>query len=135
MPRAKPSRAGARLVLLAALAALAGGCASTADFFKDAGRPAAAAPLESWPHRELWTGIVFNGQKVGFTRREVRPAADAPGRYEIESEAAPCEASSASRSESRTTSQPLVTTMVGLRNSASTSRQPRVSRSFASAGW
>lgn len=88
MPRAKPSAAGARLVLLAALAALAGGCASTADFFKDAGRPAAAAPLESWPHRELWTGIVFNGQKVGFTRREVRPAADGPGRYEIESEAA-----------------------------------------------
>jgi len=88
MPRARPSATGARLVLLAALVALLGGCASTSDFFKDAGRPAAAAPIEAWPHREIWTGIVFNGQKVGFTRREVRPAADAPGRYDIESEAA-----------------------------------------------
>ncbi len=90
MPRARPSATGARALLLAALVALAGGCASTSDYFKDAGRPAAAAPspLASWPHRELWTGIVFNGQKVGFTRREVRPAPGSPGRYEIESEAA-----------------------------------------------
>lgn len=88
MPRAKPLATGARCFLLAALVALAGGCASTSPFFKDAGRPAAASALESWPHRELWTGIVFNGQKVGFTRREVRPAPGAPGRYEIESEAA-----------------------------------------------
>lgn len=88
MLRAKPLATGARLFLLAALVALLGGCASSMDFFKDAGRPAAAAPLESWPHRELWTGIVFNGQKVGFTRREVRPVPGAPGRYEIESEAA-----------------------------------------------
>lgn len=88
MLRAKPLATGARHFLLVALVALLGGCASTLDFFKDAGRPAAAAPLKSWPHRELWTGIVFNGQKVGFTRREVRPAPGAPGRYEIESEAA-----------------------------------------------
>ena len=87
MLRAKPSVAGARLVFLAALVALLGGCASTSDFFRDAARPANAAPREAWPH-EIWTGIVFNGQKVGFTRREVRPAAGAPGRYEIESEAA-----------------------------------------------
>jgi hypothetical protein len=47
MLRAKPLATGARLFLLAALVALLGGCASTVDFFKDAGRPAAAAPLES----------------------------------------------------------------------------------------
>ena len=40
--------------------------------------------LESWPHRELWTGVIFNGQKIGFTRREVRAAG---GQWEIESEA------------------------------------------------
>ncbi|MGQ0544305.1 MAG: transglutaminase-like domain-containing protein [Betaproteobacteria bacterium] len=88
MPRRRLSATGARAFALAALVALAGGCASTADYFKDAGRPAATAPLEAWPHRELWTGIVFNGQKVGFTRRAVRAAPGAPGRYEIESEAA-----------------------------------------------
>jgi hypothetical protein len=63
------------------------GC-STA-YFKDAGAPprADAITLESWPHRDVWTGVVFNGDKVGFTRRQLRAAADAPGRWEIESEA------------------------------------------------
>ena len=42
--------------------------------------------LESWPHKDLWTGVVFNGDKIGFTRRTLRPAAD--GLWEIESEAA-----------------------------------------------
>jgi len=63
------------------------GCAT--QYFHDAGpapRPGAVA-LESWPHRELWTGVVFNGEKIGFTRRQVRAAGDAPGRWEIESEA------------------------------------------------
>jgi len=88
MRQRRPSGPGARLLAAAALVALAGGCASTSDYFKDAGRPAASAALEPWPHRELWTGVIFNGQKVGFTRRVVRPAAGADGRYEIESEAA-----------------------------------------------
>jgi len=74
-------------VLLLALVVLLQGCAAT--YFHDAG-PApqpAAVTLETWPHRDLWTGVVFNGEKIGFTRRQVRPAADAPGRWEIESEA------------------------------------------------
>src|SRR5438045_5015581 len=63
------------------------GCA--AQFFRDAGTPPvpAAMTLETWPHREIWTGVVFNGDKIGFTRRALRPAADAPGIWEIESEA------------------------------------------------
>jgi hypothetical protein len=63
------------------------GCATR--YFVDAGPPPqpAALTLESWPHRDLWTGVVLNGEKVGFTRRRVRPAADSPGRWEIESEA------------------------------------------------
>ncbi len=66
------------------------GCAGQGEYFRDAGTPPAPAALtlEAWPQRELWTGVVFNGDKIGFTRREVRPAAGAPGRYEIESEAA-----------------------------------------------
>lgn len=66
--------------------ALLGGCAT---YFREAGSPPPAQPLtlEAWPHRELWTGVVFNGDKIGFTRREVRAAPDAPDRFEIESEA------------------------------------------------
>jgi len=66
------------------------GCAGQGEYFRDAGTAPepAGLTLEAWPHREIWTGVVFNGDKIGFTRREVRPAAGAPGRYEIESEAA-----------------------------------------------
>jgi len=71
------------------LCALLAGCAGTGDYFRDAGTPPApaAVSLETWPHRELWTGVVFNGEKIGFTRRTLRGAVDAPDRYEIESEA------------------------------------------------
>ncbi len=44
--------------------------------------------LAQWPWQELWTGVVFNGEKVGFTRIDLRPAPDAPQRFEISSEAA-----------------------------------------------
>ena len=69
------------------LASFLTGCAGS--YFHDAGAPPAAnaITLETWPHRELWTGVVFNGDKVGFTRRQVRAAAGAPDRWEIESEA------------------------------------------------
>src|SRR5260221_2358736 len=62
------------------------GCA--AQYFRAAGAPPApaAVTLETWPHRDLWTGVGFNGDKIGFTRRTLRPAAD--GLLEIESEAA-----------------------------------------------
>lgn len=74
-------------ILAVALLVLLSGCAG--QYFRDAGAPPAPAAfaLETWPHRELWTGVVFNGDKIGFTRRAVRPAADAPGLFEIESEA------------------------------------------------
>ena len=88
MPRARLSGAGIKLFLVAALAFL-GGCA-TQGYFSDAG-PAPAAhriALERWPHPDIWTGIIFNGEKVGFTHRAVRPAPGAPGRFEVASEAA-----------------------------------------------
>jgi len=76
-----------RFLALALLTALSG-CAT--QYFRDAGAapPPASVTLETWPHRDLWVGVVFNGEKIGFTRRTLRPAADAPGLYEIESEAA-----------------------------------------------
>ncbi len=74
-----------RLFLLLVIPFLSG-CA--AQYFRAAGAPPApaAVTLETWPHRDLWTGVVFNGDKIGFTRRTLRPAAD--GLWEIESEAA-----------------------------------------------
>lgn len=72
-----------------ALAALCG-CAGRGDYFQDAGTPPPLAPrtLEAWPWDEIWTGVVFRGHKVGFSRLVLRPAADAPGRWEIETESA-----------------------------------------------
>jgi hypothetical protein len=69
---------------------LLGGCAGGGPFFRDAGAPPEPAPLAlaAWPDREVWTGVVFNGERIGFARRELRAAPGAPGRYEIESEAA-----------------------------------------------
>jgi hypothetical protein len=74
-------------IVFALLVLLLSGCANT--YFHDAGAPPPpnVITLETWPHRELWTGVVFNGDKIGFTRRQVRAAAGAPGRWEVESEA------------------------------------------------
>ncbi len=65
-----------------------GGCAST--YFRDAGPPPAAPvqhELARLPFSEYWTGIVFNGEKIGFTRLAVAPVAHTPGNYLIRSEA------------------------------------------------
>jgi hypothetical protein len=72
-----------------ALAALCG-CASRGEFFRDAGPPPAppARALADWPWREIWTGVVFRGQKVGFARLRIAPAGDAPGLWDLESESA-----------------------------------------------
>jgi hypothetical protein len=77
-----------RLAAALALALLAG-CAGSGAWFRDAGPPPPRAPraLADWPWREIWTGVVFQGRKVGFARLVVRPAA-APGRWEIETESA-----------------------------------------------
>lgn len=71
--------------LLVALSLALGGCAGL--YFKDAGpAPAVGYTLETLPYFSYWTGIVFNGEKVGFSRFEVRKEAASP-RYEIRSEA------------------------------------------------
>lgn len=77
--------------LAAALAlALLGGCAGGGAYFSDAGAPPAvpARALADWPWQEIWTGVVFRGQKVGFSRLELRALADAPDLWEIETESA-----------------------------------------------
>lgn len=74
-------------MLLALAVWLLPGCMGR--YFRDAGTPPAAAQsdLSALRWQEYWTGIIFNGDKVGFSRLAVRPAPEQPGRYEIESEA------------------------------------------------
>jgi hypothetical protein len=78
----------ARCIAAFALAALLlplGGCAGL--YFRDAGpAPDIRHELEKLPYSEYWTGIVFNGEKIGFTHFTIRKA-DAE-HYEIRSEAA-----------------------------------------------
>jgi transglutaminase superfamily protein len=72
--------------LAAALLILLSGCAS--QYFRDAGAPPQTAPrysLADLPQPEYWTGIVFNGAKIGFSHTRVAPSA--PGQYEIKGEA------------------------------------------------
>lgn len=77
-----------RFAALLALALLAG-CAGSGAYFSDAGPQPAREPraLAAWPWQEVWTGVVFQGRKVGFARLALRPAAT-PGRWEIETESA-----------------------------------------------
>jgi hypothetical protein len=66
------------------------GCA-TSRYFHDAGPPPATPPrysLADLPVPEYWTGVIFNGDKIGFTHVLVRPLPDEPGRFMIESDAA-----------------------------------------------
>jgi hypothetical protein len=67
----------------------ASGCSSR--YFRDAGPPPAKPPryaLGDLPVREYWTGVIFNGDKIGFTHVSVRPLPDEPGRFVIDSDAA-----------------------------------------------
>jgi len=56
-------------------------------YFRDAGpAPVIRHELGKLPFSEYWTGIVFNGEKIGFTHFTIRKAG--PEDYEIRSEAA-----------------------------------------------
>jgi hypothetical protein len=73
-----------RLAALAVFALLTG-CQSL--YFHDAGAPPRLAyRLAELPFSQYWTGIVFNGEKIGFTHFEIHPAEDGK-RYEIRAEA------------------------------------------------
>ncbi len=43
--------------------------------------------LSEWPYREYWTGIVFNGKRVGFSHFRLAPVDEKKGLYDIHSEA------------------------------------------------
>jgi transglutaminase-like putative cysteine protease len=75
------------LVIAAVLICTLPGCTSL--YFKDAGAPPSPPPryaLDDWPYSEYWTGIIFNGQKVGYAHVQVVPSAERPGSYDIRSQ-------------------------------------------------
>ena len=78
------------LRLSIAAAALLGGLAGCTNlYFQDAGTPPAPPPqfsLANWPYSEYWTGIIFNGEKVGYAHVVVAPSVQARGGYEIRSQ-------------------------------------------------
>lgn len=75
-------------IALSTLPLLLGGCAGF--YFSSAGNPPDPPPayeLARWPYREYWTGIVFNGAKIGFSHFSIAPSEEVPGEYVIRSEA------------------------------------------------
>ena len=59
-------------------------------YFRSGGEPPAAPvhySLAEWPFDEYWTGIVFNGAKIGFTHLSLAPAVDADNQFDLRSEA------------------------------------------------
>jgi len=59
-------------------------------YFHDAGKPPLPPPqfeLKDWPYQEYWTGIVFNGAKIGFSRFTLAPSQLEPDLFDIHSEA------------------------------------------------
>jgi len=49
--------------------------------------PPRSLTLSDNPIREYWTGIVFNGSKIGFSHFRLASAAEEESRYDIQSEA------------------------------------------------
>lgn len=75
------------LLTLMALMLVIGGC--TGKYFQ----PVEAPPeqpirftLTSLPIKEYWSGLIFNGEKIGFTRFNLSPVADDSGRYDLTAE-------------------------------------------------
>jgi len=78
-----PARLAAAWTLLLCLPFL-GGCAGL--YFDDAGTPPEPPPrysLVDLPYEEYWTGLIFNGNKIGFTHARVIPDPTSDGLYEL----------------------------------------------------
>jgi len=78
----------AACALVVGLAVVLAGC--DGRYFQDAGAPPVPPQhrLAEWPWQEYWTGIVFNGTKIGYAHVRVRPAGGDEEAFEIAAESA-----------------------------------------------
>ena len=74
------------LILFLSLFALLSCAPSYFDPIKTPVEPPRVKGLNDLPYRELWAGIVFNGEKVGFTHLKIVPLTG-EGLFRLESEA------------------------------------------------
>jgi len=75
-------------IMMLALPWLLSSCAGM--YFRDAGKPPMPPPrfgLSDWPYQEYWTGIVFNGAKIGFSHFILASSSSASDHFDIRSEA------------------------------------------------
>lgn len=81
------SRAGFLLLLLLIVALQLAGCAGA--YFREAenGGVPVQYGLAGLPYSEYWAGIVFNGDKIGFSHFTLRPADDEAQEFNLEAEA------------------------------------------------
>jgi hypothetical protein len=74
--------------LLCILLLLQSGCAWM--YFRSGGEPPPEPlrySLAQWPFEEYWTGVVFNGAKIGFTHLSLAPGEDSEEEFDIRAEA------------------------------------------------
>lgn len=74
---------------IAAIAALWMTMGCTGRYFRPAPPPSDVPiryTLRNWPYSEYWTGIVFNGSKIGFSRFRLLPSSETAEHFDIESE-------------------------------------------------
>jgi hypothetical protein len=77
-----------KIFLLVFLVIMVSGCSCL--YFRPAGPPPHLSPrycLEEWPYEEYWTGLMFNGRKIGFSHVAIQPAEQGAQLYEIRAEA------------------------------------------------
>jgi hypothetical protein len=75
-------------LLLIFLVLMQSGCAWM--YFRSGGEPPPGPvhySLAEWPFEEYWSGVVFNGAKIGFTHLSLAHAEDSEKEFEIRSEA------------------------------------------------
>ncbi len=82
------SRGGLTTAWLLLVPLALAGCAG--KYFRTVESPSEAPQrhaLSAWPYKEYWTGVVFNGEKIGLTHLTLIPPGASGGRYELRSEA------------------------------------------------
>ncbi len=74
--------------LAACLAVLVLICSCSGMYFRTSEQlPPHLQPVTEWPVRDYWTGIVFNGSRIGFAHFNMSPAPGEWRLYDIHSEA------------------------------------------------